>query len=583
MSGNGLVEVYDAQQCCWIPGVLRDLEKNRVLVQFELQDGKRAGAPKWFDWAVVREVPVFDEPFTLSEGMTVEVQYNDPDSKEKPAWWEAKIVQKKGPFCKVHFVCGSFPDEAVDEELIRPATPQSASSKPMYTKQTVPITDPALHAWFLQNEATVMTSVRDKAQLLAITVESQRPQLKLIGASKSISMAKMLIELHMKHHNDMERIHADREKLAQRLDSEKAKRETGVRIEFPIDKALIGLVVGKSGKTITDARKATGIDVVEIDQSGPKVVIIGPTAESVEAAREMLEYVTLRMPVKQEQIGWLIGKGGKNFKELQEKTKVTRLNIDKSSNTIILVGTATCVAAAQLYIDTHLEYLAEFDKEAEESEKLRKELKGIGIDEQEGGYGGGGGGGGRGKGKGGGGGGGGSGGGGGKGSYGRGSGKGGGGGGGGGGGRGESATTSPSLAAAPPSRPAAEPTPAVPLGRAPGGPKKGKGGGGGGGSTPRAATNGSAETAPVENGGGGGGGGKSGKGKGGGGATPRGGGDGGAPPKEANGSAAAPPKEAALPQRAPGGRGRGGGEGGGGGGGGRGRGKGKGGVVNSAA
>ena len=359
---NGQIEVYDQAQRCWIPGHLCDIEKTRVQVQFQFIDGKRAGQPKWFDWSVVRETPTFDEPFVLQEGQTVEVCYNDPDSKEEPAWWEAKIVAKKGPFCKVHFLCGSFPDEAVDEELIRPSTAVGASAKPMYTKQTVPIKDPTLHAWFLQNEATIMTNVREKAQLLAINVEASRPQLKLIGSSKSISMAKMLIELHMKHHNDMERIHADREKLALRLDTEKAKRETGVRIEFPVDKELIGLVVGKNGKNIQDAKRQTGIDVVEVDQSGPRVVIIGPTAESVEAARELLEFVTVKQPVEQQQIGWLIGKGGRNFKELQEKTKVTRLNVDKTTNTIMLVGTATAVAAAQLYIDTHLEYLAEFDK-----------------------------------------------------------------------------------------------------------------------------------------------------------------------------------------------------------------------------
>jgi hypothetical protein len=56
-SKNGLVEVYDAAQRCYMPGYLRDIEKNKVLVQFEMMDGRPAGAPKWFDWSVVREVP----------------------------------------------------------------------------------------------------------------------------------------------------------------------------------------------------------------------------------------------------------------------------------------------------------------------------------------------------------------------------------------------------------------------------------------------------------------------------------------------------------------------------------------------
>ena len=47
------------------------------------------------------------------QGQLVEVSYTDEGSQEPPAWWEAKIVSKKGPFCKVHFLCGSFPGECI--------------------------------------------------------------------------------------------------------------------------------------------------------------------------------------------------------------------------------------------------------------------------------------------------------------------------------------------------------------------------------------------------------------------------------------------------------------------------------------
>ena len=58
-----------------------------------------------------------------AQGQVVEVSYADESSQEPAAWWEAMIVSKKGPFCKVHFLCGSFPDEAVEEEeLLYPQT-----------------------------------------------------------------------------------------------------------------------------------------------------------------------------------------------------------------------------------------------------------------------------------------------------------------------------------------------------------------------------------------------------------------------------------------------------------------------------
>ena len=146
-------------------------------------------------------------------------------------------------------------------------------------------------------------------------------------------------------------------------------------------KELVGLVVGKGGRTLGDVKQSTGVELIEVDQNGPRVIVIGPTQETVDAAREMLEFVVERVPVEPEQIGWLIGRGGKNFKELQEKTRVTRLNVDKATSTVILVGTATAVAAAQLYIDTHLEYLAEYDKEKAESERLQHQLDALTVSE----------------------------------------------------------------------------------------------------------------------------------------------------------------------------------------------------------
>ena len=189
---NGLVEVYDPAQRCFIPGYLVDIEKSRVQVRFELADGKSAGPPKWFEWSTVREVPTVKGPFQLTEGQAVEVSYVEEGSSDPAAWWEAKIVSKKGPYCKVHFLCGSFPDEAVEEDVVRPAT-TSHAAKPMYSKATIPLGDAAIHARFLQDEAAITERIREKAQLLSIIVEKSKPQLKLIGSSKSIAMAKMLV------------------------------------------------------------------------------------------------------------------------------------------------------------------------------------------------------------------------------------------------------------------------------------------------------------------------------------------------------------------------------------------------------
>ena len=236
---SGLIEVYDASQRCFMPGYLRDIEKNKVLVQFGSGTGPNASKPTWYDWSVIREVPTNDKPAPFVEGQTVEVQVGG-EKGEPTAWWEARIISKKGPYCKVHFLSPrGFPDEAFGDDEIRHAS-SSTVSKSSYSKQTVPLADEKLHQWFLENEQRVMGDVHEKAQLLAVSVGRRERHVKLIGSTKAITMGKMLLELHMRHFGDMARIHSATEVLQTKLESKRSAREKGVRIQFPVAKELIG-------------------------------------------------------------------------------------------------------------------------------------------------------------------------------------------------------------------------------------------------------------------------------------------------------------------------------------------------------
>ena len=93
------------------------------------------------------------------------------------------------------------------------------------------------------------------ADLLALTLDASAKQIKLFGTDKAINVAKMLIDLHAKHQGDIQRRLQEREDLAAKLQAEREKRQSGCRLEFPIVKEVIGLIVGKngSGKTVRDA------------------------------------------------------------------------------------------------------------------------------------------------------------------------------------------------------------------------------------------------------------------------------------------------------------------------------------------
>lgn len=111
----------------------------------------------------------------------------------------------------------------------------------------------------------------------------------------------------------------------------------GLRVQFTTRSEWIGLLVGKAGARIRDARKSTGcsIEVCSGNSSGGlgggsrgrgrggygsggiaanrlpptlpppcKVVISGPDADSVQRAREEMELVEARIPVDSHQVRW---------------------------------------------------------------------------------------------------------------------------------------------------------------------------------------------------------------------------------------------------------------------------------------
>ena len=326
-------------------------------------------------------MPFSEDPCLLPQGDIVEVM-TTPEDKATPIWWEAEVKSIKGEYYKVTYQGVAGGDDIIERERIRPAYSRNspAPAKPPYVQQIMQLKDSKVHSWFLTHEERVLSDVISKSKVVAMSIDPKEARVKIIGAEKNIARAKMLLELHGKHVNDMTGLQQERERLAAKLANERERLETGLRLDFHVDKSLVGLVVGKGGKNMSNAKRIAGVDRVEIDPTGPRVVVYGPTQEALDAARDMLEFVAERIPVEPKQVGWLIGRDGRNFKELQEKTKVVRLSVDKATNEVVVVGTKSSVEAARDYMETHLQYLDDFENEQQESDKLRSELRGLALE-----------------------------------------------------------------------------------------------------------------------------------------------------------------------------------------------------------
>jgi polyribonucleotide nucleotidyltransferase len=113
-----------------------------------------------------------------------------------------------------------------------------------------------------------------------------------------------------------------------------ARRAAPCTLEVACPRALVGRLIGPSGSTVKAIQEATGTRV-DVQSSGAaggaadlatvRVLVCGPTPESVEAARARIDGITAQHPAitvrcPAENLGLLIGPGGSNIKAIQRDT-----------------------------------------------------------------------------------------------------------------------------------------------------------------------------------------------------------------------------------------------------------------------
>ena len=337
------LQVKDNKQNCFYRAALRDVDdgKGKALIQFESKTGFDQ-EQTWLPLSTIRQVPVHSAPMRAADLKTdtiVEVKCSADGDLEPPSWWEAKVRSVKGEFVNLQFLDAAATKEVAELDRIRPAYSYGqagAMRLPELARQVYKLPDATVHKHFLSNEGRIADDVCSKAGVFSLAIDPKAPRATLLGAKKDCATAIMLLDLHAKHLGELKRVEQVRQQLASKLQTERDRLDSSHRLEFSIKKDLVGLVVGKGGKTIQEAKATTGVDRVDVfgSDSEPRVVITASSREKAEACRELLEYTSERVPVKADQIGWLIGTGGKSFRAMQEATKVTRLNVDKARSEV---------------------------------------------------------------------------------------------------------------------------------------------------------------------------------------------------------------------------------------------------------
>lgn len=206
------------------------------------------------------------------------------------------------------------------------------------------------------------------------------PEVLLVGEAHDVEVAERLLEkIHFKNQLEMQRFHELRERFVERLIEMQEYYSTLHREVFEVEQHLVGKVIGKRGENIKQVRERNGVEIQVRD--GPEegaatsVTVTGDSADAVRRAREELEFVTDRMPLEPEQVGWILGKGYQNISEIARKTELAHARFHDKDNSLELCGLKHQVDDARMLIRAHTEYLSVYKNMDEEQNAIQQSFE----------------------------------------------------------------------------------------------------------------------------------------------------------------------------------------------------------------
>ncbi|CAJ1394721.1 unnamed protein product [Effrenium voratum] len=306
-------------------------------------------------------------------------------TESSPSGWAlGKVKSIKNSFYFITF----DPTQKGKQDLIveKTALRRSSAEQPLdlstVQRKLLPI-DSDLHVWIRsQDSSGCLSHVQHKCNLLVANCtnvemgSTQDPEVLLIGGERAVHLATMLLEqIHFKYQIEMQRFHEQREHLMERLNVAKQWHSAQSQQVFEVDQAMVGRIIGKKGENIKDIRDRHNVAIWIEDPRGNsnncRVTVSGQTDESVSAARDELEFITVSIPVEQESVGWILGKGYQTISAIARKTELHHARYDDKSKTLELCGLRHQVEDAKLLISVHQEYLPVYQDMDEEQNAIQ--------------------------------------------------------------------------------------------------------------------------------------------------------------------------------------------------------------------
>jgi len=325
------------------------------------------------------------ESFDPKVGDEVELRLEATD--HSPAGWSAAVVKNiKHDFYFVARVssAGSGSAEAiVEHSMLRPIPTRHGLEASSLSSGVCKV--PAqLESWVNTPDASgCLSHIEEQTGLLCIKPEKSR--LKLVGPAASIKRAQMLLEVHMKHQAQIQSFQDMREKKLNALEVRRNKIEgSGYKhsVEIKVDPIFIPRVIGKNGESIKALQEKYDVSIRILDDARDEderaIRIFGNTEESIESARQEVEYIEEAIPIEPQMNSWILGRGGKTIQDIKANSGIFSAKLDRNREQLLICGTKTTVEDAVALFETHIMYYPVFSQMDEEIEQIITQLEEYG-------------------------------------------------------------------------------------------------------------------------------------------------------------------------------------------------------------
>ena len=195
----------------------------------------------------------------------------------------------------------------------------------------------------------------------------------------NVSRAKLLIDHSIGLELSSYRRTAAKEQLVNDVKRMRSEMESGLRVEFSVDKSFISQVIGLRGANVRRVQSQSGVDRIVVDKDYGIIRIVGSRKEDVEMARQELEYVKLELKVPRESVGYVIGKEGRNIKEIISKSGAMSINFSKDKSKMMVFGKRKDAEVAVSLVEFQLRQLKNMEAAEAEMEELQRELEELSL------------------------------------------------------------------------------------------------------------------------------------------------------------------------------------------------------------